>query len=95
MVRTLSKEDRRFPRKAALLDGLTAEVRDTDDDPDADFNVYLAGKRIAKRKGIEIGEATVVPGRSGRVYRLVLLDVTHERHTIRLGVEPIRTRRSR
>ncbi|MBN1341064.1 MAG: hypothetical protein JXQ73_00185 [Phycisphaerae bacterium] len=87
-MRTLSKKDRRFPRKAEIIDGLIVEIRDTDDDPDADFYVYIGSKRIAKHKGVRIGEARQVPGRSGRAYDLVLLAVIDSQQTIRLGVRP-------
>ena len=91
-VRTLSKKDRRFPKKVELLDGLVIEVRDTDDDPDADFNIYLHGKRIAKCKGVKPRERRGVFGRSGRRYEVVLLEINDRRQTIRIGIRAIRTR---
>jgi len=86
----LSKKDRRFPKKAEVIDGLIIEVRDTDDDPDADFNVYLGRKRIAKYKGKELGEACPVAGRSGRRYEVVLLSIVDKRGTIRFGIRAAR-----
>lgn len=95
VVRTLSKKDRRFPKKAEVLDGLTIEVRDTDDDPDADYYVYHGRKRIAKCKGVKIGEPRSVVGRSGRRYEVVLLSILDKRGTIRFGIRSPRSRRVR
>jgi len=91
-VRTLSEKDRRFPKKVELLDGLVVELRDTDDDPEADYNVYLHGKRIAKCKGVEPHERRAVFGRSGRRYELVLLEINDRRQTVRVGIRAIQTR---
>jgi hypothetical protein len=90
VILTLSKKDRRFPKKVEVIDGLVIEVRDTDDDPDADFYVYRGGKRVAKYKGIELGEPCRVVGRSGRSYDVVLLSILNARHTIRFGIRPAR-----
>jgi len=95
VVRSLSKKDRRFPKKAEVLDGLTIEVRDTDDDPDADYYVYHGRKRIAKCKGVKIGEPRIVVGRSGRRYEVVLLSILDKRGTIRFGIRSPRLRRAR
>jgi hypothetical protein len=95
VIRTLSKKDRRYPRKVEVIDGLTVEVRDTDDDPDADYNVYLAGKRIGKYKGVKIGEPRPVAGRSGRMYEIVILSIIDSRRTIRFGIRPLAYRSGR
>lgn len=92
VIRTLSRKDRRFPNKLEVLDGLTIEVRDTDDNPDADYNVHLGGERIRKLKGVRIGEPRMVVGRSGRVYEIVLLNIIDERQTIRFGVRAAKGR---
>ena len=85
----LSKKDRRYPRKVEVLDGLVVEVRDTDDDPDADYYVYLGRERIAKCKGVRIGEPRRVVGRSRRSYEIVLVSIDDKRRTIRFGVRPV------
>jgi hypothetical protein len=86
VVRTLSKKDSRFPKKAEIVDGLIVELRDTDDDPKADFSVYSGSKHGTKLKGLKIGESHVVVGRSGRVYELIVLSIIDKRQTVRLGV---------
>ncbi len=86
VVRTLSKKDPHFPKKAEVLDGLTLELRDTDDDLSADLTVFLGSRQIAKLKEIKIGQPHVIVGRSGRVYELVVLRIDDSRQTARIGV---------
>ncbi len=87
-IRTLSKKDRRFPKKVRTVDGLTVELRDTDDDPDADFYVYLGDRRVAKYKGVSIGRPCPVVGQSGKIYEVVVLSIVDSRRTIRFGIRP-------
>jgi hypothetical protein len=92
VVRTLSKKERYFPKTVEVLDGLIIELRGTDDDPKCSLKVYLGNKEVAKLKGVRIGQAYPVVGRSGRVYEIVVLEIIDKRETIRLGIRPTRLR---
>lgn len=88
LVLTLSRKDARYPRRAALVDGLSVKLDDTDDDPDpdADLRIYLNGARIRKCKDWRIDEPHPIGGRSGMQYELVVLGIRHETATIQLGI---------
>ena len=86
----VSHEDRRYPRMTETLDGLFVRVRDTDDDPDADLEVFLGRQRIAKKKNMRVGDGLTVVGHSGRRYVVVVLSIYDETETVRFGIRPAR-----
>ncbi|MFH1419283.1 MAG: hypothetical protein ABII12_13480 [Planctomycetota bacterium] len=88
VLRTLSKENRRFTRRALLVDGIVANLKDTDDDLDADIDLYDGDQRIKKIRSLEIGQSKTFRGRSGKLYDLTILSIHHKSHTVRLGVKP-------
>ena len=87
-VKTLSRKDRRYPREAKIIDGITALVKDTDGDLDADIYLYCSGRRIKKIKELPVGRSATFRGRSGRAYKLTILSIHHKTHTVRIGVKP-------
>lgn len=88
MMYTLSKRDRRYPRTCRTVDGITITLKDTDDDMEADFDLYSGNRRIKKIRDLELGRAQTFRGKSGELYRLTLLGVHDESHTVRIGIKP-------
>ncbi len=86
--RTLSKKNRRYARRALLVDGIVAKLKDTDDDLDADIDLYDGDKRITKIRSLEIGQSKTFRGHSGKRYDLTILSIHHKSHTVRIGVKP-------
>jgi tetratricopeptide (TPR) repeat protein len=88
VVRTLSKKDRRYPKQAKIIDGITVRLRDTDGDLDADLNLYDGDRRIKKIRELPIGRSQTFRGHSGKRYRLTILSIHHKSHTVRIGIKP-------
>lgn len=88
VVLTLSRKDHRYPKQARLIDGITVKLKDTDDDLDADLNLYDGKKRIKKIRELPIGRSKTFRIRSGRRYRLTILSIHHKTHTVRIGIKP-------
>jgi hypothetical protein len=85
----LSKKDRRYPQSAALVDGISVKLRDTDDDLEADFDLLDGNQRIKKVRDLPVGRSCAFRGRSGKYYQLTVLGVEHKTRTVRLGVRPV------
>ncbi len=85
--RTLSKKDKRFAEQALLIDGIAVRLKGTEDDPEADLDLFDGKKRIKKIRGIRIGGSQTFSGRSGNDYRLVVLAIHHKTQTVRVGVQ--------
>lgn len=83
---TVSRKDNRYPKKVETVDGIFVKVKDTDDDPDADVEIYLDRKRIRRINNWRVGQHVTVVGRSGRLYDIVLRDITDSTESIRVGV---------
>jgi len=88
VVRTLSKEDRRYARRREFVDGVAIRIDDVDDD-EADLELFMGGIRIAEIKGIRINESARFVGQTGRQFRLIVLDIRESTETVRIGVSPI------
>jgi hypothetical protein len=87
--RILSKKDRRYPQSAALVDGISVKLRDTDDDLEADLDLLDGNQRIKKVRDLPVGRSCAFRGRSGKYYQLTVLGVEHKTRTVRLGVRPV------
>ena len=87
---TVSRDDRRFPKKRPTIDGLVVKLRDTDPGPDADLDAYLGRKRIARGKDLRVGDALPAWGHSGRNYEIVLLAIIDSTETVRFAIRPAR-----
>jgi len=85
---TLSKRDRRYKPQAEVVEELFLLLRDTDDELDADIDLYEGGHRLLKIRDLKTGRSKMFRGRSGRWYRLTILDIEHRSHTVRLGINP-------
>jgi hypothetical protein len=85
----ISRKDKRYPKKAEAVDGLSVKVSDTDSDPDADLEIYLDGKRIRRIRNGCVGQQIIVAGRSGRRYGIVIRDITDETETVRFSVRRV------
>ncbi len=89
VIRTLSKKDRRYPRQASLIDGVTVLLKDTDGDLDADLYLFEGKQRIAKIRELPVGRSQAFRSRSGKQYRLTILGVHHRTRTVRIGINPV------
>ena len=87
---TVSREDRRYPRRAETVDGIFIKVKDTDPEPDADVDIYLDRKRIRRIDNWCVGQSVTLVGRSGKRYDVVLRDITDSSETIRVSVRRAR-----
>ncbi len=88
VVRTLSRRDDRFPQRSILLDGLVAQLEETDGTPSADLTVLRDGRRVGEYARMQEGHLRRISGRSGFAYDLVLIAIEHPRRTVRLGLLP-------
>lgn len=86
VARTLSRRDDRFPERSALLDGLVAELEETDGTPSADLTISLDGRRVAQFHRLGENHIRRLRGRSGFGYDLIVISIEHPRRTIRLGL---------
>ncbi|MEE8384658.1 MAG: hypothetical protein V3S01_01920 [Dehalococcoidia bacterium] len=89
VIRTLSKRDRRYPRQASLIDGVTVQLKDTDGDLDADLNLFEGEQRIGKIRELPVGRSQSFRSTSGKQYRLTILGVHHRTRTVRIGIKPV------
>lgn len=88
IVLTLSKRDRSHPRRTNLVDDIEVYLKDTDSDLEVELDLYQGKKRVKKIRDLTPGRSQIFRGRSGMVYRLTLLAVDHDTHTVRIGVRP-------
>ncbi len=86
---TVSRKDRRRPRRAALCDGLSVEVSDADRFRGADLSIYRGDRRVLRARHLKPGEEASVAGRSGSQYRLRVLSIEHATETVRVRLFPI------
>lgn len=89
VVRMLSKKDRRYRRMDRILDGVTIKLEDTDDDGEADFDINIGDRRIAKVRDLKECATSPFHGRSGRWYSLKLIQVDDHTHTVKIGILPL------
>ena len=85
---TLSKRDKRYARRLSAMDGLSVRLRDTDNDPDADLDIYANDKRIRKIRNLEPGQSETFTTPSGAAYSISLLSVNHPTRTDRITLKP-------
>ena len=85
----VSVEDHRFPRREHLVDDIHVGVRDTDEGPDADLDVYVGTRRVRKARDVEPGDTIKVRGRSGRPYELVVITIVDRTESVRVGIRPV------
>jgi hypothetical protein len=88
VLQTLSKKNHRFPKRAEIMNGIIVKLKDTDDDLDADLDLYESGHRIKKIRGLEIGRSKTFKDHSGKRYSLTVLSIHHKSHTVRIGIKP-------
>ena len=83
----LSNDDKRFPKKQTITDGITVEVKDTDHNPlDADLRIAVS-TYSGKFKGLLVGARLRIRGASGQEYRLTLLGIDDRTETVHLLLE--------
>ena len=85
---TLSKRDKRYARRLSAMDGLSVRLRDTDNDPDADLDIYANDKRIRKIRHLKPGRSETFTTPSGAAYSLSLISINHPTRTVRIAIKP-------
>ena len=85
----LSVEDRRFPRQAHLTDDIHVRIKDTDEEPDADLDIYVGSRRVRKARDVEAGDTIPVRGRSGKPYELVVITIVDRTESVRIGIRAV------
>jgi tetratricopeptide (TPR) repeat protein len=83
----LSVEDKRLARRREAIDGVTVELKDTDDDPCADFDLLFGTQRFRKARELSPGQAVAFRGLSGRRFRVLVLAIHDEMETVEFGIE--------
>lgn len=87
MVVCVSREDSRYAKTARLRDGLVVKVKDTDKRPlDADVNIYLRTKRIAKLSDLPEDSVIAVIGQSRHRYEIVVMNIYDATETVTIGL---------
>lgn len=87
VIRTLSKRDKRFKRRAKAVDGIAIKLKDTEEEQDVDLDLYQGDRRVQKIRNLKMGRSKIFRGRSGKWYRLTVLKVHHKSHTVRIGIK--------
>lgn len=91
MVVYVSRDDPRYAEKALLTDGIFVRVKDTDFFPlDADMELYLGSRRVAKLTNLRTGSVVTVLGKSGEAYELVLMYIDGGPETVKIGLRRVR-----
>lgn len=88
VMESMSLKDKSLSRGMSAIEGITILLRDTDNDDEADFDLYMGKERIKKVRGLKLGRSAVFSGPSGALYRLTLLGIHHKSQTVRVGIRP-------
>jgi tetratricopeptide (TPR) repeat protein len=84
---TVSDDDDRYRDKEALTDRLAIKVKDTDGDPlDADMEVYLDGRRVAKLKDLPEDAVIRLEGVFPEPVEIVVIDIYDREETVTVGL---------
>jgi hypothetical protein len=87
LVVHVSKDDPRYAEKALLTDGIFVRVKDTGlFSLNADMELYLGNRRVAKLTNLRTGSVVTVLGRSGEPYELVLMHIDGGPDTVKIGL---------
>ncbi|HPD30638.1 MAG TPA: tetratricopeptide repeat protein [Phycisphaerae bacterium] len=87
----VSRDDDRFTKELATVDGIVVKLLDTDADPlDADIEIRV-GKRSKKYEDKPQGARIGGYGESGRAYVVVILKIDDETETVHFAVERVDT----
>lgn len=87
LVGVISRNDRRFNKVMAIMDGLTVKLRDTDEGPlDADLEI-VAGKFKISPNDVPVGGAVKIQGASKRQYKLTITWIDHDRDTVKFVID--------
>jgi len=90
LVVCVSRDDPRYAKRALLTDGIFVTVKDTDLFPlDADMELHLGNRRVAKLTNLRTGSVVTVLGRSGEPYELVLMYIDGGPETVKIGLRRV------
>lgn len=83
----LSREDKRYKKQIAIMDGILIKLRDTDGDPvDADFEI-VAGKFKVKPDDVPPGGKIEIRGISGRTYVMTVVWIDDDQETVHFSID--------
>lgn len=89
----VSRDDDRYPKELATVDGIVVKVLDTDGKPlDADIEIRV-GKRKKEYSDKPVGTRIGGYGESGRAYVVVILRIEDDTETVHFAVEATGERR--
>ena len=87
----LSRDDDRYEASVQTIDGFSIRLRDTDRDPlDADLDIHIGKRRIARLRDIPVNRSIPIKGRSGREYMLDVLAVRDATETVIFAIRAVR-----
>ncbi|HPP27423.1 MAG TPA: hypothetical protein PLV57_12940 [Phycisphaerae bacterium] len=86
---TLSRDDRRYKKQIAVVDGISIKLKDTDAKPlDADFEI-VAGQFTSKPKDVPVGGKVTIRGVSGRMYVMTVVWIDDDQETVHFSLDRI------
>lgn len=85
---TLSRDEKHFPKRLRLADGIYMKLRDVNDDRTVDIDLDDGDERVQKIRDMKESQSKLFRGQSGRWYRFTLVDVQLRGEVIRVGLRP-------
>ena len=86
-VGCISLSDKRYPKRASLVNGLTIELRDIDISPvDADIEIHLCGKFLASHMDLQEGSIVVAKDKFATPYEIIIMQIQDANETVTIGL---------
>ncbi len=83
----ISLSDKRYPKRASLVNGLTIELRDIDISPvDADIEIHLCGKFLASHMDLQEGSIVVAKDKFATPYEIIIMQIQDANETVTIGL---------
>jgi len=83
----LSRDDRRYKKQLAVLDGITIKLKDTSRKPlEADVEI-ISGKSKSRHKKVPVGGRVEMRGLSGRTYVMTVVWIDHDQETVHFSLD--------
>jgi tetratricopeptide (TPR) repeat protein len=87
MLGIISRDDRRFKKIMAIMDGVTVKIHDADKNPlDVDLEI-VAGKFNISPKDVPVGGSVKFQGISKRQYKLTVQWIDYEHESVKFAVD--------
>lgn len=85
-VGCISLSDKRYPKRAYLVNGLTIELRDIDIAPvDADIEIHLCGKFLASHMDLQEGSTVIAKDKFATPYEIIIMQIQDANETVTIG----------